>query len=328
MINVSVIIPLYKTDESIKFLIYSLINQTYKPKEIIILNSGENLIDIKKTINFFKNLTEIKFQIFNVIKLYPGEARNVGIRKSSCNYISFLDAKSFPKKNWLKDYVEYIKKTNSHIIFGKRITHADSNFKKLIKFSTYGNKSYIAVTGSLLIKDELINKVGFFSNVRAGEDVEWVRKIKDNKEILYYVPDKIYIIYNGLFNNYLQTLKKWFSYSLAYSKLNNDINHQKKISFFVFTYFIFLSFDFISNELNNFTLLHIKYLPIYCYFIFNCFVNPIFNKVKLFELFPFNWLIIGILRFSLDIIKFPGLFLGFFKIIFNNLLFKAKAKNE
>ena len=97
--KVSVIIPLYNEEKYILECINSVINQTYKNLEIII-------VDDKSTDNGLKLLEKIKDDRIRIIKLDKNSgvacARNKGIEVSTGDYICFLDSDDF----WVKEKIE------------------------------------------------------------------------------------------------------------------------------------------------------------------------------------------------------------------------------
>mgnify|MGYP003350447771 FL=1 len=49
----------------------------------------------------------------------PGEARNIGISKSNCEYICFLDSHPLPDSNWLSNSIRVLENKNLRGILGK-----------------------------------------------------------------------------------------------------------------------------------------------------------------------------------------------------------------
>ena len=88
---VSVIMPYYKKKKYIELAVNSVIQQTYKNFELIIVHDDEN----KEDLNFLKNLIKkdkrIKLYI-NKKNLGAGESRNKGIKLSQGSLIAFLDS--------------------------------------------------------------------------------------------------------------------------------------------------------------------------------------------------------------------------------------------
>ena len=260
--GIDVIIPLYKPNNSIKLLIQCLLNQTQQPQNIIIINSGAS----KKINNFldYINSHNAIITIKKTTKLNPGEARNYGLQFCKSNYVTFLDVSTFPKLNWIEENLKYIIKNNLPVIFGTRITLSNSFSKKINKWSSYGNTSYEALTGTI-IKFDLIKKNDlYFKNTRAGEDIEWIGRVK---KIVNKFNNSSEIYYNGLYENWLQSFFKWYNYSFAYSKIDKDINFKKGIYFFTTIYLIVSSLYFLNGNPYHFVFfLTINYAFYFVYF--------------------------------------------------------------
>ena len=95
----SIILPYYKKKKFIKKTLNSIINQSFKKQEIIIIYDQKNLDDldyIKKILN-----KKIKYKIIiNKKNLGVGKSRNIGIKNSNSKYIAFCDADDvWQKKN-------------------------------------------------------------------------------------------------------------------------------------------------------------------------------------------------------------------------------------
>ncbi len=93
---VSIIIPNYNKEEFLSICIQSVLNQTYKNFEIIIIDnfsSDRSLDVIKKFIDARINL--FQFQNNGII----AASRNFGIKKSNGKYLAFLDSDDY----WMKD---------------------------------------------------------------------------------------------------------------------------------------------------------------------------------------------------------------------------------
>ena len=87
MMNISVVIPTYNRIELLKRSIDSVINQTIKPSEIIIVDDGSN--------DGTEAMVKKKYDSLKVIKQKnkgASAARNSGIKASSGELICFLDS--------------------------------------------------------------------------------------------------------------------------------------------------------------------------------------------------------------------------------------------
>lgn len=113
-IKVSVIMPSYNSSAYIKESIYSVLNQTHKNIELIIVDdcSSDNTIEIIKKIND------------NRIKLFLNEknegaafSRNVALRESTGDYIAFLDADDLWAKHKVENQLKYMIKNNINFCY-------------------------------------------------------------------------------------------------------------------------------------------------------------------------------------------------------------------
>ena len=100
--KVSLIVAIYKSEDFLNKLIESMINQTYKNLEIILVDDGSPDNSGKICDEYAKKDNRIK-----VIHKKNGgtcEARNYGLKASTGDYFSIIDG-----DDWLcEDYVEYL----------------------------------------------------------------------------------------------------------------------------------------------------------------------------------------------------------------------------
>lgn len=97
---VSVIVPAYNVDKYLKRCIYSLVNQTYKNIEIIIVDDGSTDETSLLCDEFKNNYSEI----IKVIHKKNGglsSARNIGIKASSGEYITFVDSDDWVERDYI-----------------------------------------------------------------------------------------------------------------------------------------------------------------------------------------------------------------------------------
>jgi glycosyltransferase involved in cell wall biosynthesis len=105
--KVSVIVPVYNVYEYIEKCLDSLVNQTYKNIEIILINDGstDNSLDIiKKYQKKHENII-----VINQENHGQGYARNKGIEKSNGEFIMFVDSDDYVDTDIVKKLVGSIK---------------------------------------------------------------------------------------------------------------------------------------------------------------------------------------------------------------------------
>lgn len=107
--KISIIIPTYNEEKYIQKCIQSLVLQTEKNLEILIVDDGsidDTLKTVKKIINFYKNF---QIKIFQQKHKGPGEARNLGAKKATGKILVFADADMVFDKNFIKNLIAPIK---------------------------------------------------------------------------------------------------------------------------------------------------------------------------------------------------------------------------
>lgn len=113
MIDISVIVPVYNVEEYVEKCIQSIINQTFKNIEIILINdaSTDNSYEIIKKYIGYDNIIIIN----NERNIGLSETRNKGIRIARGKYVSFIDSDDFIEKDFLYFLYKSINETNSDI---------------------------------------------------------------------------------------------------------------------------------------------------------------------------------------------------------------------
>ena len=138
---VSIITPYYKKKKYIELTINSVLQQTYKNFELIIIYDDQN----KEDLNLLKNLTKkdkrIKLYI-NKKNLGAGRSRNKGIKLSKGSLIAFLDADDLWLHNKIQKQIFFMKKnsidvshTSYHIII--ILCLVNRNEKKINNFYAF-----------------------------------------------------------------------------------------------------------------------------------------------------------------------------------------------
>ena len=98
MPNVSVIIPAYNAESTIRSTIVSVVSQTYTNYEIIVINDGST----DRTAKIVKTIKDDRIKLFNYQNGGLPTARNRGMRQATGEYIAFLDADDL----WTEDKLE------------------------------------------------------------------------------------------------------------------------------------------------------------------------------------------------------------------------------
>jgi glycosyltransferase involved in cell wall biosynthesis/nucleoside phosphorylase len=105
-IRISVIVPVYNREHTIRPAIDSILSQSSMPDEIIVVNdcSTDNTAGILES--YKDSITRISLESNSG----PSKARNIGIQNAHCEWIAFMDSDDRWEKNKLKDQKEFLEK--------------------------------------------------------------------------------------------------------------------------------------------------------------------------------------------------------------------------
>ena len=108
--KISVIIPIYNSEKHLKECVESVLNQTFKNFEIILVDDGSS--------DASANICDVFAEKHSFVKVVHKEnqgvskARNVGIGISSGEYITFLDSDDYLEKNFFQKGYSLVKENN------------------------------------------------------------------------------------------------------------------------------------------------------------------------------------------------------------------------
>lgn len=203
----SVIIPVFNREKTISDCLQSILRQTYRYFEIIVVD--DNSTD--KTCQIVENLATQYSQI-QLIKLGKNSgaqvARNIGIKKSTSSWITFLDSDDTWLPNKLEQQYLILKDNNFRddvVIYSTCYIQQDNkkSYWDLPKFEGYCFRDLLISSGpmfqSLIVSKLSLQDIGLLDeNIKSYQ--EWDVSIalsKNNSFIFMSEPTFIYNIHNG-----------------------------------------------------------------------------------------------------------------------------------
>lgn len=160
MKKVSIIVPIYNGEKYIKQCIDSLINQSLKEIEIILINDGST----DNTKNIIENYSEKDKRIIVINKENsgPGSSRNIGINKASGEYIGFVDSDDYVEKTMYKDLYNLVKNQDIDICMcNYKDVYIKDNKEYVVNHRLNTKKVYKEID----IKKEIVSKFSLNENI-------------------------------------------------------------------------------------------------------------------------------------------------------------------
>lgn len=223
--KISTIIPVYNQEKHIEKALKSIIDQTFEPYEILIINdaSTDKTQDkCKKFKMLYKNI-----KIINLTKnMGVSNARNIGIDNANGDYIHFMDSDDTIEKDMYENIIDEIgNKEKDLIITGTRYNENNkiniyipqkceintlNEMKDFIKDNCIsGRRDIFNVVWNKLYKRDFLlkNDIRFDKDITFGEDFLFNLKCMKNTNSIYII-NKAYYNYMRRLNE--ETLKMKF----------------------------------------------------------------------------------------------------------------------
>lgn len=260
---ISVIIPVYKVEKYLDECVQSLVNQTYKNIEIVLVDDGSPDNCPKMCDDWAKKDSRIKV-IHNKQNCGPQNAVINGIKASKGNLIGFLDSDDFVKPEFVEKLYEGIAEADvcccgyieKHLDKEIPIPQSDQNiiYTKGMEFS---NLAYLLLNkapcrwNKIFKRNLILDSIKFLNlRINNGEDVNLSFYVFANANKISFITDCL-VYYRQIESSLSFGLKdKWDSFDLLKNQLliiNKECN--SGLEDFIYNFYVF-----------NFIKYHCRYL--------------------------------------------------------------------
>ncbi|MDZ7339514.1 MAG: glycosyltransferase [candidate division KSB1 bacterium] len=212
---VSVIIPAYNSELYIRETIDSVLQQTFKDLEVIVVNDGST----DQTASIVKALTDDRIHLISKANGGTASARNLGIRNSTGKYIQLLDADDLILPDKLARQVELLDSNPCVDVVYSSFRYfyhdrcdlyapdwlrppSDDPYRELVRGSIFP-------PNAALFRREIAERVGMFNtNLISAEDWDfWIRVARSGATFLFH--DELYALYRQHTSNKTKNLARW-----------------------------------------------------------------------------------------------------------------------
>lgn len=211
---ISIIVPVYKTEKYLARCLESIIHQTYKNIEIILIDDGSPDNSGRLCDEYAQLDTRIK-----VIHKENGgvsSARNIGLKYANGQYVTFVDSDDWIELDMYEKLLSKLKEQNVDIVRcgyykdeGKSVKKEDFIFQNDIRIdlvkkrreiiNLYACGKMYAGICFILVKKEIIDKINNFnSGIALGEDLLFDIELICVASSIYMYNERFYHYYTNI----------------------------------------------------------------------------------------------------------------------------------
>ena len=173
MVDISIIVPIYNASKYLKKCLDSLVNQTKKELEFILINDGST--DDSESI--IKSYSDDRIKYYKRSNHGIGKTRNFGINNASGKYIMFLDSDDYLEENACEVLYKKIEKEKLDVVVCD-FYRVDSNYKEVEKIISFKNTK-LKDNPNLLLNINLApwNKI-YRSDLIKNNNIKFIEDLK------------------------------------------------------------------------------------------------------------------------------------------------------
>lgn len=211
---ISIIIPIYNSEKNLYRCIDSIIKQSVKEIEIILIDDGS----IDKSLSICNEIAnqDSRVKVFSEKNSGVSVARNRGINMAKGKYIMFCDSDDFVEENWCKELLNIIYEDEKIFtvcgiaIINNRVERKNTNkqlFGKEFSVSKFNKEDFFKLYKRWLINSPCnkiyVTQIINDNNIRFNEELSLGEDLLFNLEYMRYI-DEIRIVNKALYN-YIRT---------------------------------------------------------------------------------------------------------------------------
>lgn len=195
---VSVVVPVYNTEKYISDCLESLLAQTEKNIEILVVDDGSSDDSPAILRRYAANYPQIR--IFTQKNAGPGAARNTALKHARGKYVMFCDSDDMFKPSMCREMAQTMEKENVDFAFCDVEEHNNKNQKIRVEKSEFisikpNNIPDISFSiWCFIFRRELLEKYKInFPSCFYGEDFAFLMEYIFISHFAYAIPQKLYI---------------------------------------------------------------------------------------------------------------------------------------
>lgn len=204
--KLSIIIPVYNVEKYLNICIDSILKQTYKDYEIILVDDGST----DESGKICDEYVSVNKQIRVIHQKNKGLscARNTGIKKARGKYLMFIDSDDFlynhnclnllmsKAKNDIIQYnmVYYYENSNKYVHLNELPNYnSKAKYINILKDLSSNGQFSISACNKIVKREIIINNNIYFSEKLLSEDIDWSLKLYLHSNSIKIINEEIYV---------------------------------------------------------------------------------------------------------------------------------------
>lgn len=184
----SVIIPVYNRPDEVDELLQSLVSQSLKDFEVIVVEDGSS-VPCEDVVNKYRDKLDVHY--YSKPNSGPGQTRNYGAERSKGEFLLILDSDCILPEGYLQAIEDELHRKEADAFGGPDRAH--DSFTRVQKAINYAMTSFFTTGGirggkkkmdkfyprsfNMGVRAEAYRALGGFSNMRFGEDIDFSIRI-------------------------------------------------------------------------------------------------------------------------------------------------------
>lgn len=322
--KVSFIATVFNEELSIEKFLQSLLSQSKKPEEIIIVDAGSSDKTFFKIKNYGSNLIQSNSKFKIIIK--PGNrsvGRNGAIKNATGDVIACSDAGCVLDKDWIKNIVEPFNDSKIDVVAGYYKPITESVFEKCLSIYTcviedrVDKENFLPSSRSIAFKKETWKKVrGYPEELDTCEDLVFAKKLK-KAGFKFKFAEKAIVLWPQR-KNILEAAKQFFNYA----KGDGTALYLRAQTPFLFgRYFLLIILAYLLGKINIY-----PFFILFSIFLLYCFwsIKKNYRYINDFQALYF----LPLLQITSDTMVMSGMLSGIIIKIFRLFHFANKGPSE
>ncbi len=179
---ISVIISTYNRRKQLKRAIQSVLNQSYKDFELIVVDDCST----DGTEEMLKKFPQVEYFKTKRNSGHDGLPKNIGIQKAKGDYICFLDDDDIWRRDALKVLLKYIEYSKADIVYADYLIDRKPGWSIHFSPSLLSKQNYITMDTVIIRKKCLLEVGGFNEEIPRFKDWNlWLRLQKRGYKFLH-----------------------------------------------------------------------------------------------------------------------------------------------